>query len=74
MIFFHLGIPCHKLSLHNEQDAYNFADAIGTPFSLKIDQHTLQRGVVGLRHRDTTVHEFLHIAETRETLTKILRS
>ena len=69
-----VGITCHKLSLRDESEVYDFADAIGTPFSLKIDDMTLKRGIIGLRHRDTTVHEFMHISGVTETLTKVLYS
>eukprot|EP00112_Aurelia_sp_Birch-Aquarium-sp1_P024355 Seg7670.1 transcript_id=Seg7670.1/GoldUCD/mRNA.D3Y31 product="DNA polymerase subunit gamma-2 mitochondrial" protein_id=Seg7670.1/GoldUCD/D3Y31 len=67
------GIACHTLDLHEENSIYDFADAIGTPFCLKIDERTLQRGIVGLRHRDTTVHEYMHISEVRETLSKFIK-
>ena len=67
-----VGITCHKLSLRDESDVYDFADAIGTPFCLKIDNMTLKRGIIGLRHRDTTVHEFMHMSEVTETLAKVL--
>ena len=63
---------CHKLLLKEESEVYDYADAIGTPFCLKIDDMTLKRGIVGLRHRDTTVHEFMHISEVKETLIKII--
>lgn len=69
-----LGIMCHRLSLSNERDAHDFADAAGTPFCLKIDEMTLKRGIVGLRHRDTTVYEFMHISEVVETLLKMIQS
>lgn len=64
---------CHKLSPNIENEAYRFADATGTPFCLRIDEMTLKRGIVGLRHRDTTVHEYMHISEVVETLTKIMK-
>lgn len=66
------GSTCHRLSLRDESEIYNFADATGTPFCLKIDDMTLKRGIIGLRHRDTTVHEYMHISEVAETLTKVM--
>ena len=71
--FSQTGISCHTSDLHEENSTYDFADAIGTPFCLKVDDRTLQRGIVGLRHRDTTVHEYMHISEVRETLSKFIK-
>ena len=33
-------------------------DEIGTPYRIMADENTLQTGIVGLQHRDTTVKVF----------------
>ena len=61
------------MKLEDQNAIIDYANSIGTPFCLKIDSKTLQRGIVSVRHRDTTIDEFMHIAEVKETLSRIIK-
>ena len=67
------GIVCNFMENKSDSTLLQYVDETGTPFCVRINDMTTSRGIVQLRHRDTTVWESLHISEIRGRLEQILK-
>ncbi|XP_035223788.1 DNA polymerase subunit gamma-2, mitochondrial-like [Stegodyphus dumicola] len=59
--------------LEDTQFHYVRFDEMGIPYTVVLNDNVLQTGIVGLRNRDTTVQEQIHISELTSKLLKYLQ-
>lgn len=62
---------CHQSDLERK---HNEMDAIGVPYSIVLNDESLQAGFMKLRNRDTTLSETIHISHINDYLPKIFQS
>lgn len=65
--------PCFETSLEDNHLKFRRYDEMGVPYTVVLNKKALNSGIAGLRSRDTTLEEQVHIAELTSKLLKYLQ-
>lgn len=63
------SVPAQK----SVEDEFLLHDTLGIPFTVVLNEATLSDGVLGIRSRETTLQETLHVSQLTDHLTKLMK-